>query len=237
MKTYRKTAVIVGILFIIGTVSGILSGVVLAPIMARSTYPLNIVASETQWIMGTLLILLMGFPLAMIPVFLYPIFKKQNEVLAIGSIVFRGVLEAVCYMGMVISNFLLLSLSQVYGKTTVSEISTQTLGSLLNSAGIWTSLLLGLVFSIGGMMIYILFFQTRLVPRWLSGWGFIGAILYFIAHIDGIFGSQQLPSFESGLGFLMIPLAIQEMVFAVWMIVKGFNPKAIANLYEKNGEG
>ena len=233
MKTYRKTAVIVGILFIIGTVSGILSGVMLAPIMARSTYPLNIAASETQWIMGTLLILLMGFPLAMIPVFLYPIFKKQNEVLALGSIVFRGVLEAVCYMGMVISNFLLLSVSQVYEKTTVSEISIQTLGSLLNSAGIWTSMLLGLVFSIGGMMIYILFFQTRLVPRWLSGWGFIGAILYFVAHIDGIFGSQQLPSFESGLGFLMIPLAIQEMVFAVWMIVKGFNPSAIAALSAK----
>ena len=233
MKTYRKTAVIVGILFIIGTVSGILSGVMLAPIMARSTYPLNIAASETQWIMGTLLILLMGFPLAMIPVFLYPIFKKQNEVLALGSIVFRGVLEAVCYMGMVISNFLLLSVSQVYEKTTVSEISIQTLGSSLNSTGIWTSLLLGLVFSIGGMMIYILFFQMRLVPRWLSGWGFIGAILYFIAHIDGIFGSQQLPSFESGLGFLMIPLAIQEMVFAVWMIVKGFNPSAIAALSAK----
>ena len=237
MKTYRKTAVIVGILFIIGTISGVLSGVVLAPIMAGSTYPLNIAASETRWIFGSLLILLMGFPLAMIPVFLYPIFKKHNEVLALGSIVFRGVLEAVCYMGMVISNFLLLSVSQVYEKTTVSEISIQTLGSLLNSAGIWTSMLLGLVFSIGGMMIYILFFQTRLVPRWLSGWGFIGAILYFVAHIDGIFGSQQLPSFESGLGFLMIPLAVQEMVFAVWMIVKGFNPKAIANLYEKNGEG
>ena len=237
MKTYRKTAVIVGILFIIGTISGVLSGVVLAPMMAGSTYPLNIAASETRWIFGSLLILLMGFPLAMIPVFLYPIFKKQNEVLALGSIVFRGVLEAICYIGMVISNFLLLSVSQVYEKTAVSEISIQTLGSLLNSAGIWTSLLLGLVFSIGGMMIYVLFFQTRLVPRWLSGWGFIGAILYFIAHFDGIFGSQQLPSFESGLGFLMIPLAIQEMVFAVWMIVKGFNPKGIANLYEKDGEG
>ena len=160
MNTYRKTAVIVGILFIIGTISGILSGVVIAPIMAGpTTYPLNIASSETQWIFGTLLILLMGFPLAMIPVFLYPIFKKHNEVLALGSIVFRGVLEAVCYMGMVISNFLLLSVSQVYEKTTASEISIQTLGASLNSAGIWTSLLLGLVFSIGGMMIYILFFK------------------------------------------------------------------------------
>ncbi len=172
MKTYRKTAVIVGILFIIGTVSGILSAVVTSPIMAGSTYPLNISASEPQWIIGTLLILLMGFPLAMVPVFLYPILKKQNEVLALGSIVFRGVLEAVCYMGMVISNFLLLTVSQVYEKTSDPEISLQTLGSSLISAGDWTSLLLGLVFSIGGMMIYILFFQTRLRPSMAVKLGF-----------------------------------------------------------------
>ena len=116
MKTYRKTAVIVGILFIIGTVSGILSGVVNAPIMAGSTYPLNISASETQWIIGTLFILLMGFPLAMVPALLSPILKKHNEVLALGSIVFRGVLEAVCYIGMVMFNFLLLTVNQVYEK-------------------------------------------------------------------------------------------------------------------------
>ena len=230
MNTYRKTAVIVGILFIIGTVSGILAAVFTAPIMGESTFPLNISASESQWIIGTLLILLMGFPLAMVPVFLYPLLKKHNEVLALGAVVFRGLLEAVCYMGMVISNFLLLSVSQLYGQTGVADTSMKILGSTLISAGDWASLLLGLVFSIGGMMIYLVFYQTKLVPRWLSGWGFIGAILYFIAHIEGIFGSQQILSLGSGLGFLMIPLAIQEMVFAVWLIVKGFNRTAIAAL-------
>ncbi len=233
MKRYRKTAVMVGILFIIGTVSGILAAVFTAPIMAGSTFPLNISASESQWIIGTLLILLMGFPLAMVPVILYPLLKKHNEVLALGSIVFRGVLEAVCYMGMVISNFLLLSVSQLYSQTGVADTSMQILGSTLISAGDWASLLLGLVFSIGGMMIYLVFYQTKLVPRWLSGWGFIGAILYFIAHIGGIFGFQQVLSLDSGLGFLMIPLAIQEMVFAVWLIVKGFNRTAIAALSAK----
>jgi uncharacterized membrane protein len=234
MNTYRKTAVIVGILFIIGTVSGILSGVVTAPIMSGTTYPLNVSASETQWIIGTLFILLMGFPLAMIPVLLYPIFKKHNEVLALGAILFRGVLEALCYTGMVISMFLLLTVSQIFGMTgTVDTPALQTLGYLLIAAGNWTSLILGVVFSIGGMMIYVLFYQTKLVPRWLSGWGFIGAVLYFIAHMDGIFGSHQGLSFDSGLGFLMAPLAIQEMVFAIWMIVKGFNPLAVAALSAK----
>jgi hypothetical protein len=173
----------------------------------------------------------MGFPLAMIPVLLYPIFKKHNEVLALGAILFRGVLEALCYTGMVISMFLLLTVSHIFEMTeTVDTPALQTLGSLLIAAGDWTSLILGVVFSIGGLMIYVLFYQTKLVPRWLSGWGFIGAVLYFIAHIEGMFGSQQVLSFDSGLGFLMAPLAIQEMVFAVWMIVKGFNPFAVASL-------
>ena len=106
--SYRKTTVMVGILFIIGTVSGILAGVVLAPIQAGPTYPLNLSANETQWIVGTLLILLMGLSLAMTPVLLYPIFKKHNEVLAFGSVLFRGVLEQVGQILMAISFFLLL---------------------------------------------------------------------------------------------------------------------------------
>jgi len=216
MKSYRKTAITVGILFIIGTVSGILSGVITAPITKGAAYPFNISASETQWLIGTLLILVMGLPLAMIPVLLYPIFKKHNEVLALGAFLFRGVLEMVCYLLPVLSQFLLLSLSQMYDKAGAAQAdSLQVLGSVLLASIDWSSLLLGLVFSIGGMMIYVLFFQTRLVPRWLSGWGFIGAILYLVAHLEGIFGAQQVLSFDAGLGILMAPLAIQEMVFAV----------------------
>jgi len=128
----------------------------------------------------------------------------------------------------------LLSVSQIHGTTGAGEAANlQALGSVLLAANVWSSLLLGLVFSIGGMMIYVLFYQTRLVPRWLSGWGLIGAILYFIAHLEGVFGAQQILSFDSGLGFLMAPLAIQEMVFAVWMIVKGFNRQRIAALSAK----
>jgi hypothetical protein len=165
---------------------------------------------------------------------LYPIFKKHNEVLAFGAVLFRGVFEVVCYMIPVISQFLLLTVSQIHGTTGAADgADLQAIASLLIATFDWSSLLLGLVFSIGGMMIYVLFYQTRLVPRWLSGWGFIGAVLYFIAHLDGIFGSQQVLSFDSGLGFLMAPLAIQEMVFAVWMIVKGFNSSAIAALSAK----
>jgi hypothetical protein len=230
MVTYRKTAVMVGVLFIIGTVSGILSGVVTAPIVAGSTFPTNISASATQWVSGTLCILLMGLSLAMIPVLLYPIFKQHNEVLAFGAVLFRGVLEAVLYTVTVISFFLLLTVSEISGKAGAADASClQVLGAMLTAAGDWSALLVGIVFSVGALMIYALFYQTRLVPRWLAGWGFVGGVLYIIPNIAGMFGSHVAPSF-SGIGLLMAPLALQEMVFAVWLIVKGFNPSVVASI-------
>jgi Domain of unknown function (DUF4386) len=106
----------------------------------------------------------------------------------------------------------------------------QTLGSLLIAAGDWIQLIGGIVFSIGTLMIFILFYQTRLIPRWLSAWGFIGAVLYFIAKIVSMFGPLHVaPDIGVGIGLLLVPTAIQEMVFAVWLIVKGFNPSAIAS--------
>jgi len=233
--TFRKTTVIVGILFIIGTVSGILSGVVTAPIRSGSTFPLNISASETQWIIGTLLILLMGLSLAMIPVLLYPIFRKHNEVLAFGSVLFRGVFEAVGETLLVISFFLLLTVSEIYGKTGAADASNfQALGSMLSAAGEWIQMIGGIVFSVGTLMIFALFYQTRLIPRWLSGWGIIGAVLYLIAKIVSMFSPLHLaPEIGEGIGFLLVPTAIQEMVFGVWMIVKGFNRQNIAALSAK----
>ena len=235
MNTYRKTAVIVGILFIIGTVSGILAGVFTAPIQAGSTYPLNVSAFETQWIIGALLTLLMGLSLAIVPVLLYPIFRKHNEVLAFGSVLFRGIFEQVGEMLLVISMFLLLTVSLIYGKTGAADASNfQTLGSMLIAAGDWIQLIGGIVFSVGTLMIFALFYQTRLIPRWLSGWGFIGAVLYFIAEIVSMFSPLHTsPDIGVGIGLLLVPTAIQEMVFAVWMIVKGFNRQKIAALPAK----
>ncbi len=225
----RKTAVIVGILFIIGTAAGILSNAVKAPLLADSNYPLNIAANETRWILGTLLVLVMGFPLAMVPVMLYPIFKKHNEVLAIGAIIFRGALEAVCYIAIVMSDFLLFTIIQIYpGTGTPGGDNLQLINSFFTGAGEWIALILAIVFSIGSFMISLVFYQTKRIPRWLSLWGLVGAVLYFIAPFVCMLGAQHLPfSLGSPIGFLIGPLALQEMVFAVWVIIKGFNPDTI----------
>jgi hypothetical protein len=132
----------------------------------------------------------------------------------------------------VISFFLLLTVSEIYGKTGAADASNfQTLGSMLIAAGHWIPMIGGIVFSVGTMMMFALFYQTRLIPRWLSGWGLIGAALYPIAYIVGMFSPLHLaPEIGVGIGILFVPTAIQEMVFAIWMIVKGFNPSSIAAL-------
>lgn len=228
-STNRKTALIVGVLFIIGTVAGVLSGLITLPILGAPDYLREVAANESQIVSGALLILVMGFPLAMIPVMMFPIFKKYNEPLALGAVVFRGVLEAVTYMVIVICYLSLIAVSQEFATAGAADASYfQALGALLKQAVYWTEYILALVFTIGAAMLYWLFYKTKLIPGWLALWGFIGAILYFAAPIANMFDPQHLPlSLGVKWGYLMIPLAIQEMVFALWLIVKGFNRAAI----------
>ena len=223
MNTYRKTAVIVGILFIIGTVAGILSVVFTGPILGDPDYLVKISANESQIIIGAFLILTMGFALVMVPVMLFPFLKKYNEILALGAFVFRGVLEAVCYILSANNLLFLILLSREYVKAGAPEASYfQTLGAILLEADTYImNSMIGIVFPIGALMIYYLFYQSKLIPRWLSAWGFLGAIPYLASFLLGFFGFE--------LGILVLPLAVQEMVMGVWLIVKGFNASALAS--------
>ena len=222
MNTNRKTAIIVGALFIIGTVGLALSVVLVGSILDDPDYLIEFSANENRIIIGALLALISGFALAMVPVMMFPIFKKYNEALALGSVVFRGALEAVIYIAMVISWLLLLTVSQEYVKAGAPDASHfQTLGTLLLKANDQINPILEIVFSLGALMIYYLFYQSKLIPRWLSVWGLIGAILYLAAGLFAMFSVD--------FGILLAPLALQEMVLAVWLIVKGFNPSAIAS--------
>ncbi len=95
---HRKTAIIVGLLFIIGDIAGVLSYVVTGGLLEGPDALAKIAANQDHLVLGALLVLVMGFALAMVPVVIYPVFKKYNEVLALGCVVFRGALETVTYM-------------------------------------------------------------------------------------------------------------------------------------------
>ena len=132
MDTNRKTAIIVGVLFIIGTVAGILSVVFAGSILNAPDFLIKISANENKIIIGALLVLVMGFVLAMVPVIMFPIFKKHNEALAIGYVVFRGALETITYITAAISWLLLLSLSQEYVKAVSPDTPIGNSATLCN---------------------------------------------------------------------------------------------------------
>jgi hypothetical protein len=224
MNTNRKTAIIVGVLYTIGTVSGILSVVLTQPVLDDPDYLVKISANGNQIITGALLVLMMGLALAMVPVVMFPILKKHNETLAVGYVVFRGGLETVTYIAPVISWLLLVPFSQAVVQAGSLDAS---LGTLFLKAAEISATTTEIVFPLGALMFYYVLYQSKLIPRWISGWGLVAAIPYLTAgllHMFGLIGQM------SALQIVMVlPMALQEMVMAVWMIVKGFNAPAIAS--------
>jgi hypothetical protein len=217
MTQNKRLARIVGGLFITGTVAGILSAALTAPILSGQDYLTKIAADETPMLIGTLLVLLMGFSLAMVPVVLYPVLRRYSEVLALGAVVFRGALEAIAYVAVVLTWLGLVTVGREFADAGAAATpSLQLTGVFLLGMQDWSSHIVSIVFGIGALMIYGIFFTSRLVPRWLSVWGLIGAVLYLAVALLAVVG-------VSGLAPLMAPLAVQEMVLAVWLILKGFD--------------
>jgi hypothetical protein len=87
------------------------------------------------------------------------------------------------------------------------------------------ALLAVFAFCLGALMYYILFYQSRLIPRWLSGFGIVAIILMTAACVLALFSGNRITSYIP----LAAPIALQEMVLAVWLIVKGFNPPVSAS--------
>jgi hypothetical protein len=224
MNADKKTARIVGVLYIIGTVAGILSLVVTGPVRSVQYYPISVPASETQLVVGALFVLMMGLALAMVPVVMFPILRKYHEALALGYVVFRGGLEAATYLAIATSWLLLVPLSQIYAQAGASDASNiQALGTVLLEAKEIGSILT-IVFCLGALIFNYLLYQTKLVPRWLSGWGLIAIVPYLAAGLLAMFGI--IHALSPIYAILNLPLALQEMVLAVWLIVRGFNSSA-----------
>ncbi len=233
MNSSKKIARIVGTLFIIGTLACILSVVFTSPILSDPDYLLKISGNENRIIMGVIFVLIMGFALAMVPVMMFPILKKQNESLALGYVVFRGALETVTYIVIAISMLLLIPLSQEYVKAGALDASyLQTFGALLQ--GVAHLPMTVFVFSLGALIFYTLLYQSKLIPRWLAVWGLIAITLHLATGFLIIFGLQtDFSSLNTAMNF---PIFLQEMVMAVWLIVKGFNPTSSTSVSAKADE-
>lgn len=226
MREHRTAATTAGILYIIGTVAGVLSKVAAIAPVSGADDPLAAGAQHSGAVVTcALLVLVMGLSLAFVPVVLFPVLRQVDEVLAIGYLVVRGAVETACYVLSAISFLLLLPLGEVMsaGPGTASPAGVR-LGSLLVDH-VEVGAVTALVFCLGGVMFYLLLYRSRIVPRWIALWGLAAIPFYVAAYVLAMYGVIGTDSTAQSL--LYIPLAVQEMVLAVWMIARGFRPAAV----------
>jgi len=229
MDSYRKTAIIVGVLFITATAASILSGVFLGSTLDASNYLTSVSANENQVIIAMIFELIAAVSALGTAVMLFPVLKKTIESLALGYVALR-LIENIFYIVGALSLPIILTLSQGYvaGASNVSYY--QPLGTLLLALHGWSIWMGTLIFfGLGSVTLNYLLYQSKLVPRFLSVWGLIGAALILLYGLVNLFSLDPLNMLSSILTILALPIAVQEMVFAVWLIVKGFNPAAIAS--------
>ena len=156
---------------------------------------------------------------------MFPIFKKYNEALALGYVGFR-IIEATILVLAAIIPLSLIALSQEYVKAGAPDASHfQTLGaSFLATRAHLAGLILVIFFGLGALLFYYLLYQSKLVPRFISVWGFIAIVLVLIWNLLEAFGI----SVSAGM-ILALPMILNEIFLGIWLIVKGFNSSAIAS--------
>jgi hypothetical protein len=236
MKTYRMNATMAGTLYLLGTVFGVVGGVIGGEVLTSliSGTPLTgvdmlglVAANSSRLTGGAFFTLMMGISLMAMTVFLYPIFRKDSEELAMGMVLFRGALEGTFYFLSTLGFLTLVTLGNEYIATGADAAALQSMGNVLYQFLDRLAAVGPIFFLIGATCLYLSFYRTRLIPRWLTVWGLIGVVssmasaLLLFFHIDTGYGL-----------YLEMVLFPQEMVMGVWLIIKGFNQDAVKKLDE-----
>jgi hypothetical protein len=219
MDSNRKMGIIVGLLFIIATVTAILTigflGSTIEPPLNFNTVSeneINVIISVIFWLILSVSVIGIGF-------MMYPILKKYHEGLAIGYVSLR-IVEGICIIISSITLLSILTISKEFVKGSLESTHYQTVGTLLLAIQDWSFLIGTLIFlGLGGLILYYLLYELELVPRFLSIWGLVGAALVTLYGLLGLF---DFATDSVALNILAAPIAVQEMVFAVWLIIKGF---------------
>lgn len=224
MISHRNAARMFGIFFIFTFISyGVGSGLV-DSITGEPDFLANIYANQTTIIIGVILMALVHTFLNIgLPVILMPILRPFNKNVAYGYLSAAIVATVVLVVGGIYM-LLLIPLSDEFTKAGSTALTYfETIGILLKMGGAFSYQLGMALWGLGGMMLVSLLYRTKLVPRYLAGWGIIGYIVFISGTILELFGI--------GAGvFLALPGGLFEIGLSVWLIARGFNTEVIASV-------
>jgi hypothetical protein len=229
MHEYRRNAIATGVLLILATVAPMAGLAVMRPALTDPVDLARITANEAPLLAGALLQLIGYLACPAIALALYPVLRHSGQGLALGSVVFRTV-EAVFYLVSLLGLLLLVTLGRAAAAPGATDASLQQdVAALLVAGRVWPGFVLAVLsFGTGALLYGWVLYRAALVPRWLAGWGIVAALLTMAAAVLVMLGAT-VPMTPLHVA-INLPIAVQEMVLAAWLIAKGFNTGAVAAL-------
>lgn len=224
MNTNKKTAKIVGALFLTAMMASLLGGGLVESVLSSPDTLKAVSENETLLLAGTLLELLNAIAVIGIAVLLFAHLRQHSLNIALGYLGFRVVESVFCSM-IVIGPLSLIALSQEYLLSDAAQaaaLSTAGTLAIAERASV-ASLLIPIFFGFGALVFYTSAYQSGLLPRPLAAWGLIGAVLILANCLLQAFNLEL----SAGVQMLFaLPIILNEIFLGFWLIVKGFYTRA-----------
>jgi hypothetical protein len=212
----RRTAALVGALFLISTATFIVSNALITPLLGAHNV-LGAVADHRQvMIAATLIGLIEGVATVGIALALYPILKWQHPALALGYAGMRIAELAIATVGFGLGGLALVALSGTAANQTGSDFVAVLVGLRH-----WTLMLVYVYTAIGGVMLSYMLLRTKLIPRGLSVLGLVGYPALLLAAVLDMLGVVDT---VAGAGLVgLVPGGLFELVLPIWLFARGFS--------------
>jgi hypothetical protein len=223
LRTERSNAVSAGVLYLAATLSGVLAAVALGGLASDPQALAGLAAGKARVLMAVFFELVMAVTVAGVAFAIFPVLwgdahtqgRRSLAVWYVGSRVTEGAVFLIGILGLLS----LLTLALTVADSGATPALYLPIAAALMAFYEYSFVLGQTVFCVGAVMLYALLYQSRRVPRWLSAWGLIAAPLMLIAGFLLPFTGDPTSTVSS---VLYAPLALQEMVLAIWLIARGF---------------
>jgi hypothetical protein len=221
-NTYRRTATVVGIVYILGFVVGIAGFGLFTSILSAPDHLSTVSANSMLLGFAAVLWLMAVIGDAAHGVLMFPILKQHSERMAIGYLAFR-IVDAVFIAVMVLFVLIQIPLGSEYLKAAASDAPfLQALSAVFSQAQQYAYQIGMSALGVSGLMLCYTLYRAKLLPAWLAIWGLVGYATILVGMLSAVMGS--------GLGDLSsYPGGLWEGFVGVWLIIKGFNSPVIVS--------
>jgi hypothetical protein len=204
---------LVGFLFIAATSATMISQIVMEPLTAEAILASELERHRQTLAFATIFEIINALASASIAIALYPLLRRCAEVPATGYLGMR-LIEGAAGVCAAIGLIMLLQ---------VEEPLTQVVMAI----HYWMFLYVLIVFSVGTFLLYPMLFKFGLVPKVLAAWGLIGGGMLLLSCISLLFGWIEMGGTTDLV--LSLPIWINEMALAIWLIIRGFDLSQFVN--------